>query len=416
MAVKQSARILIMNRTGFKYLILTIALLTIQRILVKWYPPIGLVLAVVALLFFSIHLLKSKKQYSLNNIDRSSRLLIFILIVYSLSIVLRGFPNMQNHQISPIGYFTHALFITPYFLPFIAIYTFSARNIKTLLKVSNILAIIFIIYAIICWKDILQLNSIGLAHFTNKVGEEYNSSIFTFYAELTSLCAPFVIFLIQDYIPKKYHKIATINIVIAFIIAVIAGRRTSTFTIGLVFIAYYFLIYKKKTSGTIKILFITFTAIIILYNSGLLDFFISKIDNESRLGVEESFIADMDYTSWIIGRGALGSYFDIGFTYSNPYRTEIETGYLYLILKGGIIYLIIYVTVLLRAFYLGYFKSNNTFTKAFACLALICCIELIPFGVPMLNIKFFSLWLGVGICLNKRIRALSNEDIKAILN
>lgn len=152
-----------------------------------------------------------------------------------------------------------------------------------------------------------------------------------------------------------------------------------------------------------------------MYNLGLLDFFISKIDNESRGGVEENFFADMDYASWIIGRGALGSYFDMNFMDSNPYRTEIETGYLYLILKGGIIYLIIYTTVLLRAFYLGFFKSNNTFTKAFACLALICCIELIPFGVPMLNIKYFSLWFGVGVCLNKEIRALSNKDIKAAL-
>lgn len=407
-----------MNSQGFKLLIWTVFIITLERVVVKMNNHIGLAMTALAFVLLVVHLLTSAKHYSFKNIDRNCQALLALLIMYSMSIVVRGLFDSQDSQMSFFGYLTSPLSITPYFLPFIALYDFNSKNFLTIVKVSSILAIIFTIYSIVSWKELLLLNSIGLDHYAGRGRYEYSYSIYTFYAELTSITAPFVLFILPDYISKKYWKLAVLNIAVAFIIGIIAGRRSSTFGLCLIFIAFYFLVYKNKTSGKIKMIIILILTMIALYSSGFLDFFISKIDSASREGVEINFYADMDMRSLIFGRGAMGSYYDPGFVYIDGIgkRTEIETGYLYLILKGGIIYLVIYVLLLLRASYLGLLKSNNTFTKAFASMCIISCIELIPFGLPMLNMKFITLWFGVGICLNKRIRSLTNNDIKLLYN
>ena len=44
-------------------------------------------------------------------------------------------------------------------------------------------------------------------------------------------------------------------------------------------------------------------------------------------------------------------------------RLVIETGYLNIILKGGIFLLLPYVFFCIKSFFLGYFKSKNMLTK-----------------------------------------------------
>lgn len=110
-------------------------------------------------------------------------------------------------------------------------------------------------------------------------------------------------------------------------------------------------------------------------------------DEDSRSGVEESFYADMKTeTDWIFGRGWFGAYYDPIF---NKPRLGVETGYLTLILRGGLFYLIPYVIILLFSFYNGYFRSNNLFCKSFGILCLMQIINLYPFGWPAFNFFHF---------------------------
>ena len=151
-----------------------------------------------------------------------------------------------------------------------------------------------------------------------------------------------------------------------------------------------------------------------MYRLGLLDFMIERFYSDTRSGVNEGFIAAMDTNSWIYGRGATGTYYDANATFGDQTgtRTEIETGFLNMILKGGIIYLLIYVVVLGYTAYKGIYKSNNVFVRSFGIIIAISLIELIPYGIPTWNLKFFSIWLGVAICLNPQLRAMTNQEIK----
>ena len=400
---------------SFKYLIWTVIILTAQRIIVQYINPVGLIIAIIAFAFFANHIMMAKKSYSLRNIDKDSRFIMSCLIIWSLIIMFRGIYNGGIMSISNIAqYFTNAKNIMPYLLPFVAIYTYRKVDLNLFIKISRWLTIAFIFYAIISYKELIMLNIIGLEHFTNTGINEYTTELFEFFNLLTSLIAPLVFFLMKDLIAKKDWKYATLNIVVALLVAIIAGRRSSSFAYVLVFIASYFVVFRKSVSSTISILILAVIGITLIYQLGFLDFFLSKIDDDSRSGVVENFYADMDTYTWIFGRGALGTYYDPSplFEMIDGNRSEIETGYLNMILKGGIIYLALYVIVLLKAFYKGFFKTNNDLTKAFACMCLITCIELIPYGIQSFNLKYLSIWIGVGLCLNRQVRQMTNKEIK----
>ena len=357
----------------------------------------------------------TRKGYSLQNIDKDSRFLILCLLLWSVIVMFRGIYDGGIMSISNIAqYFTDDKNIMPYLLPFIAIYTYRKVDLKLFIKISRWLTFAFIIYAIISYKELMMLNVIGLEHFSNSEKNEYTVEMFNFFNLLTSLIAPLVLFLMKDFISKKDWGYATINFIVALLVALIAGRRSSSFAYILVFIASYFVVFRKSTSATIITLALTAICVVLMFQTGLLDFFISKIDYDSRSGVVENFYADMDTYTWIFGRGALGTYYDPNpiFEHINGIRSEIETGYLNMILKGGIIYLALYILVLFKAFYKGYFKTNNDFTKAFACICLITIIELIPYGIQSFNLKYLSIWIGVGLCLSRQVRQMTNNEIK----
>lgn len=403
------------NKIGYKYLLWTVLLLMIQRVLVQWINPLGLLLALVALWIFILHFLNGKAFYSINNIDKDCRTLMKMLIAWSLIVMFRGIFADGFPSFSDIAkYFTNAKHIMPYLMPFIAIYSYKRIDFRLFLKIARWLTVIFVIYAIFSYKELLLLNAIGLDHFAGSGLSEYTVELFEFYALLTSMVAPVVIFLMRDLVPKKDWKYACVNIIIAFLIGIIAGRRSSSFVYGLVFLASYFVVFKKRANSTIGIILLVTGIAFVLYQTGLLDFFLAKVDDDSRSGVVENFVADMDVSSWIFGRGAMGTYYDPGaiFEEIGGNRSEIETGYLNMILKGGIVYLVLYVLILWKSFCKGYFKTNNDFTKAFACMCLISCVELIPYGIQMVNFKYVALWMGVGLCLNKNIRQMSNAEIK----
>src|SRR5690606_9634390 len=84
---------------------------------------------------------------------------------------------------------------------------------------------------------------------------------------------------------------------------------------------------------------------------------------DTRSGIERYFYGDMEGMDWIIGRGMRGEYYSptVG---AGSYRGTIETDYLNMILKGGLINLIIIVLTLVPAIFNGIFRSTNTLSTA----------------------------------------------------
>ncbi len=114
-------------------------------------------------------------------------------------------------------------------------------------------------------------------------------------------------------------------------------------------------------------------------------------------------------TDWVFGRGLTG-------TVSRDASTDrivdfVESGYLVLLFKGGLLYLIPFILLVLRASYLGLYRSNNDLAKALAILNLIYLISMYAWNWPILELKYIFLWVSLSACFNSDLRTATNKDL-----
>lgn len=135
----------------------------------------------------------------------------------------------------------------------------------------------------------------------------------------------------------------------------------------------------------------------------------------SRSNVYEGFFLDFNKPSdWIFGRGIGGSV--LRTTDSTRYVDFIESGFLILLFKGGLLYLIPTLIILLRAIYLGLRMSNNDFVKALAFLILIYIFSMFASNYPEFSSKYVFLWISASACFTPELRNASNEEIYLKIN
>lgn len=232
--------------------------------------------------------------------------------------------------------------------------------------------------------------------------------------------APVVIMIyFKKYLSAKQWNWFLVSYIGSLIITVFLARRgqLSISLLYLVLAWFMYSLFDKRTSF-LKMLLMGFVVVGLVYLlfSGTSDtLFATLLDRgmeDTRSGVEESFYADMKTTNdWLLGRGWFGQYYDYNFASLRP---DIETGYLALILRGGLLYLIPYVLVLGLTFFNGIFRSRNLFCKSFAIIALVQIISLYPSGWPQFNFLYFIVWLGVWVCNSKQIRMQTDNQINQL--
>ena len=325
-----------------------------------------------------------------------------ILLILSIIALARGLIDSGISYKSFMRLYPAPKLFMPYFLVFLSGCSVLSFNYKSFIKLSAISTFIFALLVVFNLQYLMERN---IAQTYVLDDEQFDLS-----EAISCFVAPFVLFLQRDILPKKVWRVALINIVLALFVSLLSARRTATFGIALVFLLG---IYKDKSLRWISLVAIAIVGFL-MYRFGLLDFMIERFYSDTRSEVNEGFIAAMDTNSWIYGRGATGTYYDANATFwdQTGTRTEIETGFLNMILKGGVIYLLIYVLALGYTAYKGIYKSNNVFVRSFGIIIAISLIELIPYGIPTWNLKYFSIWLGVAICLNPQLRAMTNQEIK----
>jgi hypothetical protein len=141
-------------------------------------------------------------------------------------------------------------------------------------------------------------------------------------------------------------------------------------------------------------------------------------DEDTRSAVEIYFYDDMKTKDWIIGKGINGEYFapDIEKEQLTNYRSNIETGYLQTILKGGLISLGLFILIAVPALLKGIFYSRNILSKAAGIWILMALINSYPSTVNTFTLRYLLVWISIGICYSKEIRQMENSYIKDIIN
>jgi len=136
---------------------------------------------------------------------------------------------------------------------------------------------------------------------------------------------------------------------------------------------------------------------------------------ESRGDVFEAFFYDFGSASdWIFGRGINGSV--LRSFLSDSRYSGIENGFLTILLKGGLLYSIPFLIIMLAACFLGLFRSNNDVVKAMAALLLIYLIMMSYFNVPWFSTQYTFMWISISVCFTEKMRKHSNEEIYKIIN
>ena len=126
----------------------------------------------------------------------------------------------------------------------------------------------------------------------------------------------------------------------------------------------------------------------------------NRLEADTRSSVEYDFYRDMNLLDYIFGRGSEG------LVYSSDWgkRPMIETGYLNMILHGGIIYLFLYLYILCVSAFRG-LLCRDKLISSFSYFTIILIISLYPGGHLSFSLTTFSLWVCVSYCSNMELRS-----------
>lgn len=357
----------------------------------KLLYAIGVLFTVIPLLAY----IKVENIFKVNVIY--TLLLLWCIVMYLRSGTDNYFSLYSYGAISYIAIILPSLFIVPF--------------IKSAIHIGRFVSIFFISTF---WIPLILPLDTG-----------FIQSILESYAVFAGL-----FFLTNKYHNKKDIYISFIALVIALLVATITARRNLMLTFGLyIMFGSLFLVFNGKLKSLeIKIVsvlasFLLLFAVYYFYTNerhGTFSKITSRASENTREEVFGAFVLDMfNPTDMAIGRGMYGTYYNPGIEVdyqtgeTNENRGNIECGYLQWILKGGLIYLVLYVSLFVKAIIRG-FKSKNQFSKGCAIILIIQLIDMFPFGLHDFNAKTFIIWIAVAFCLNKNFTKMYDEEIKLL--
>lgn len=331
----------------------------------------------------------------------------FLLSFWSLVIFLRGF-SLDKEALK-------LMILNPwfggflYFVPWVMLLPQKLILYKKVFSVITISGIFYVIYSLYFLSDLMETEKNVLSR-----------DIVEYFSK--NLAVP-IIFILLTYVyhtPKR-NLIAAGVLVLCIFFALVRARRGLLFmTVGSIFfISIIFWINTKYKILTFIFLggFVVLLGSIAVYlflnsESEYISFLQKRSTEDTRDGVERYFYNDMEGLDWIVGRGMAGAYYSPTMAEGN-YRGTIETDYLNMILKGGLIQLGLLLMMLLPAVYKGLFQSKNNLSKAAALWILLWLINTHPSTIQVFSLLYVLVWISVGICYSNTIRNLSERGLVA---
>lgn len=337
--------------------------------------------------------------------------LILFYLLYLATVLLRGFKFdyifIKESMID--AWFGFFIYIAPLF----CLIPIKLLTIKKLFTTVHIFSGLFIAFAVVFSPLLLQRDT----QFAMGVTELSTRTL--------GLSAGFML-ITYPYHKKKRNLIYLAVIGLVMLMALYQARRGLLLYASMIITVagFIYLIYERnKLLLPVFIIFMLFSAYLfgteVLNKSGLLSFLLDRGLEDTRSKVEICFYEDFQLMDWIFGRGIGGEYFCPGIVWEGEvsiYRGIIETDYLQIILKGGIVSLSLLMFVFIIAVYLGLFKSNNLLAKGGAIWIFIGIVNMYPSTVNTFTLIYIIMWIFVGFIFNRNFRLLTNDQLIKLLN
>ena len=351
------------------------------------------------------------------------KLLLGIVALWTFILIIRMFLiddnaiDEQSFQKNIIDFFL-SYKVWPVFMIFVP-YILGRRkyfDMGYFVHVSVLMAFVFLALSPMAFHNMINFQ------FTmfGEEGKNYQDFISSSTLGVQSLCPCIIVLFWKKYIPRRVWYFVLTACIIDLLMRMYMARRGGTV---LTLVYFFFIWYLYTASGRMgkKCKMIVIGLIMIggayfvfqSYADSFFSLLVERANMDTRNGVEHSFYKHFNSVNdWIFGRGLLGTYYDEGY---KTYRSSIETGYLYLSLRGGLLYLVPYVTLLVISGLKGYFKGKNLFVKSIGILMLMSVLELYPWGYPTFSFKFFVIWLGIYICNSRHFLFMSDLEVQTNL-
>lgn len=304
-----------------------------------------------------------------------------------------------------------------FFVPLVLLFPKNLLYYEKLIRAVVVLGILFLLYDVLFSGNLLNMDY------------ENTNTKFTYEHFVKILSAPAgLILLTYRYQDKRVKYFAIVVLLVSAIFAVIRARRALLMlTISPLLISYLIYLYTRERKFFSKLAqMIVISGLLIFVGMGdyftrlpkIFEFFSERVTEDTRSGVEMFFYRDMTTKDWIIGKGIDGEYFCPGIETGTHsiYRAMIETDYLNIILKGGLVSLILLLMIAVPAVVKGLFFSRNNLSKVAAVWILMWIIELYPATVTTFSLHYISVWLAIGLCYSDNIRNASEESIDQIFS
>ncbi len=336
-----------------------------------------------------------------------------LYFIWLLFIVSRGIGSVLNYSGIKDFLFDANFGGLIYFAPLLVLFPKSFYFYKTLFNTIIVFAILYLVLDVVFVKYLLNPDRTSLISL----------SVVEIFSQLSFPCG----FLLLAYLynPRQKQFLIAGVILLSILLAIYRARRGMILMFSDVAIFSY-LLYILNSKFKFLIIYLSILAILCtaLYASGiykpenshLFGFLAQRGSEDTRSDVEIYFYADMKPNDWIRGKGMNGKYFcpgiDEGAT--TDYRNVIETGYLQMILKGGIINVVLYLLIAVPAIFLGLFFSKNLLSKAAGVWILLSLLHSYPTIVNNFTLQYLIVWISVGICYSKKLRKLQDRQLQEI--
>lgn len=420
---------------------------TVQYLIQPLFFPTLLRIIGMAIIIFNL------AKSSFTRLNSTIRPVFNFMIIWSIIIVLRGSfvgNYLPGQPASLITALRHAL-LDPYgafalFIPLIALIKFNNKSLYYFGRIALLLCVIALGITIYTRSEIaVGMVTGGNTSIVDSEGN-YLSVRYLIHAAYPGFGLIVFSLFCYNYINNKLSIILPISIFVFFISYAIGGGRGMTVFSLLYLIIFFYLVYKypnvsqgriqngrqtrlfRRISYLILIGVFVFLLLYLFYNTEVFDFVLERafggktldgdFQNDSRNVLVNAMREDFNNhpLDWIWGRGVNGSYHTTHLSI-NGLRAWMEISYYYLILKGGIIYLFLYIYCIAHAMYLGLFKSHNVFARVLGIMCAVLLINLVSASaIPQYSTLFMISWLCFGLVERREIRMMSDEDIYGYFN
>lgn len=299
-----------------------------------------------------------------------------------------------------------------YFVPLLLIFPRSITFYKKAFQAIIILCLAYILLDIVFLRQLLNRD---ITNLTSQALVEYFSK---------TLAVPCGFILLTYLYHSRKTKIISLGVMLlCFLLSTIRARRGLMFmAISPLIFAYFIYLFTNRGSSLKWIFSFMLVGLLVAYGfrvynknkAGVFNAITERADEDTRTGVELYFYADMNQNDWIFGRGVDGQYYCPGIdSIDSVYRKTIETDYLQIILKGGLISLCLMMLIAVPAAFKGLFSSKNILSKAAAIWILLWMIDLYPANVTTFTLNYILVWISIGICYSDEIRNIPEDKMIA---